>query len=131
MTVVLKVFGSFYKFNIRLYGIDACEMKGENKELGIRAKNRLLQWLGVLDKKADLNVNYSNPFIRQSLEKKVCMVWIECGDFDKYGRLLALVYDKPNGESCAHMLLKEKYAYPYYGGTKMTEKEQKNYMKQL
>lgn len=127
MTVVLNTFNGFYKYNLRLNGIDTCEMKSkikENKERAIRARNRVLQWIGVLSEDADLNVAYTRQQIQTMLEKDVYLVWIHCLEFDKYGRLLAEVYKAPYGESCSQMLIQEKYAYLYGGDTKLTEEQQ-------
>ena len=55
-------------------------------------------------------------------------VWVECLDFDKYGRLLANVYNLnteiKSDNSFSSILLKEKLAYVYNGDTKLTEEEQ-------
>ena len=46
------------------------------------------------------------------------MVIIECGDFDKYGRLLVDIRDTESGELISEWLIKNKYAFKYDGGTK-------------
>ena len=55
------------------------------------------------------------------------MVVIECGEFDKYGRLLGKIYLKQEndgqsggGESVSinDWLVQNKYAFPYDGGKK-------------
>jgi len=54
----------------------------------------------------------------------ISIVWIECLEFDKYGRLLANVFfDKT--KNIADILVSEKLAYRYDGGTKLTEEQQK------
>ena len=52
-------------------------------------------------------------------------MWIECVDFDKYGRLLTNVFlNKEDDKSISDILLEEKLAYKYNGDTKLTEEEQ-------
>lgn len=128
MTIIIDINGKYNKYNIRLNGIDSCEIKSkikENKERAIKARNRVLQWLG-------LNVNLETEYTRNQIQKMlmddVYLIWIHCGKFDKYGRLLASIYlNATDGISCADMLLAEKYAYVYEGGTKLTEEEQKQF----
>ena len=129
MTIVMEIQGKYYKYNIRLIGIDTCEMKSknkENKERAVKARNRVLQWLGL---NIELTTEYTRNQIQKLLTEDVYLVWIHCGSFDKYGRLLASVYLAPHDTvSCADMLLEERYAYSYQGGTKLTEEEQNNFM---
>lgn len=133
MTVVLPVFGSVFRVNVRLQGIDCCEIKSkqkENKERAVRARNRVLQYVGaLLDQPSALDSALSRGQIITLLETRVCLVWLECGDMDKYGRVLANVYASPAADQTASFserLIAEHFAYRYDGGTKMTEEEQKN-----
>lgn len=102
--VAIYLFNNYYKFNVRLNGIDTCETKSKNdknKELGIKAKERL----------------------KDLIENKI--IWIKCYNFDKYGRLLADIYqDDQELKSYSDILLEEKLAYKYEGKTKLTEEEQ-------
>jgi micrococcal nuclease len=99
ITVVFKPFPSsdnIYKYNVRLLGIDTPEIKSKNLD----EKQKAIE-------------------IRDLLQKKILnkFVMIQCGSFDKYGRLLANVYD----EDTLHInkwLVDEGYANTYYGGTK-------------
>jgi hypothetical protein len=55
------------------------------------------------------------------------LVKIKCGDFDKYGRLLAEIYTIKNDTqdiSFSQHLLYNNLAYKYTGQTKLTESEQ-------
>jgi endonuclease YncB( thermonuclease family) len=57
----------------------------------------------------------------------VCIVFIKCYEFDKYGRLLADVYinyNDINSKSISEILLNENLAYKYDGGKKLSEDEQ-------
>lgn len=124
--VVIKLFDSYYKFNVRMYGIDTCEIKSkeeENKKKAIMARNRILQM--VSKQNITLDRAYTKKEIESILENNVCMVWLECLEFDKYGRLLANIYRTPDSkENFAHILIKEKLGYEYFGDTKLTENEQ-------
>jgi endonuclease YncB( thermonuclease family) len=46
------------------------------------------------------------------------MVYIKCGAFDKYGRLLVELYNATDSASINQILIDEKLAYRYDGGTK-------------
>ena len=82
----------------------------------MQARNRILQL-------ATHNTvsNYTNKKdIIQELDNHCYLLWIECLDFDKYGRLLANVYTHPNKNIClSTTLLNEHLAYPYQGKTKL------------
>jgi endonuclease YncB( thermonuclease family) len=127
MKVVIKLFDGHYKFNCRLNGIDTCEMKSkdpENKLKAIKARNRVLQ---LVNKAASvqLDKNYAKKEIDHIFESNVCLVWIKCGQFDKYGRLLCRIYETDKSDkSVGDILIEEKLAYAYDGGTKLTEAEQ-------
>ena len=72
----------------------------------------------------------SNP--NRELEKKAAMaardalaekvqgglVYIECGEFDKWGRVLITVYLRENGENVNEWMLAGGHGVPYDGGTK-------------
>jgi micrococcal nuclease len=100
ITVIFKPFEqtSFYKFRIRLYGIDTPELRTKNKE----------------EKKKGIIVR---DFLRELVLDKI--ITIKCSDFDKYGRLLADIYIKDMVDKSINTLLIEKgYAYSYDGGMK-------------
>lgn len=128
ITVVLNIFDGFYKFSVRLNGIDTCELKSKNeknKELACFARSRLISLITNKDI-SETTLLKDRKMINNFLNKNVYCVWIECLDFDKYGRLLANVFsiEKTSSESFSNILLKEKLAYKYTGETKLTEEEQ-------
>ncbi len=130
LVVILPIFDDYYKYHIRINGIDTCEMKSkvkENKETAIRARNRVLQLVGLTVEDA---VPYTRKKIQTMLDENVIVVWVHCHGTDKYGRLLGDIYTSadPNGKSIAKMLIEEKLAYEYYGETKMTEEQQAEVM---
>jgi endonuclease YncB( thermonuclease family) len=115
--VILPTFNSYYKFTIRLNGIDTCEIKSKDKilqENGIKARDRVLELL--TNNKKDTKKD-----IKNLLESEVFLVWVECFDNDKYGRILANIYkDKNETKSISEILLEEKLAYSYEGKKKLS-----------
>ena len=115
--VILPTFNSYYKFTIRLNGIDTCEIKSKDKilqENGIKARDRVLELL--TNNKKDTKKD-----IKNLLESEVFLVWVECFENDKYGRILANIYkDENEKKSISEILLEEKLAYTYEGKTKLS-----------
>jgi endonuclease YncB( thermonuclease family) len=108
-------------------GIDTCEIKSKNeknKELACFARSRLLSL--VTDKEVSETSTWNDRRkINNILNKSMYFVWVECFDFDKYGRLLANIYKEENSqEHFSQILLREKLAYEYKGDTKLTDEEQ-------
>lgn len=130
-TCILPIDKKFYKFTVRLAEIDTCEMtskNNDNKQLALEARKRLCQLISSDFDDIDLNITKKD--LTEKLNKKCYTIKIKCGDFDKYGRLLAWLYNKdsvttvPIEQSFNHILIKEKLAYKYEGKTKLTEEEQ-------
>jgi hypothetical protein len=75
--------------------------------------------------------------MKDFLSNNFIIAYISCKEFDKFGRTLANVYlyDKTKDidaiikkENCiSYILIQEKLAYPYFGDTKMSESEIKEY----
>jgi endonuclease YncB( thermonuclease family) len=113
---VLPVLGNFFKFNVRLRGIDTCELKSKDPSLrdkALKARDYLITRL----------FNYPHRMEKKEtqkyLEDNVIIVYLHCYEFDKYGRLLADVYLGENNEfSLSEELIRENLAYPYEGGKK-------------
>jgi len=118
--VILPTFNSYYKFTIRLNGIDTCEIKSKDKILqdnGIKARDRVLELL--TNNKKDTKKD-----IKKLLESEVFLVWVECFNNDKYGRILANIYkDKNEKKSISEILLEEKLAYSYEGKKKLSNED--------
>jgi len=127
LTIALNVFSGVYKFSVRMNGIDTCEMKSKNdknKELAKNARSRLLSLITEKDISETSTWNDRRK-INNILNKGMYFVWVECLDFDKYGRLLANIYLNENStENFSQVLIKDKLAYEYKGDTKMTEEQQ-------
>ena len=104
ITIISDLYGTIYKFSVRINRIDCPEMKSNNaneKFVANLAKTRLANLV---------------------LDKNVCLQNVST---DKYGRLLADVYI--GKISCAELLLKERLAVSYDGGTKIRPKNWKTY----
>ena len=106
-------------------GIDTCEIKSkndENKKHALLARNRLFNLITnqTLDK-----YDCKRLDIRKILNSNVYLVKIDISGFDKYGRLLADLYDF-NDKNLSKILIEEKLAYEYDGKTKLSEEKQIN-----
>uniref|UniRef100_A0A6C0CQH1 TNase-like domain-containing protein n=1 Tax=viral metagenome TaxID=1070528 RepID=A0A6C0CQH1_9ZZZZ len=114
--VIMSVFGdNYFKFSVRLAGIDTCELRSKNtvvRALANEAKTRLLELVTGNRSECDMNT-------------ETFLVYLHCHQFDKYGRLLADVFlDDACETSVSDILLGERLAYPYTGKTKKSETEQ-------
>lgn len=87
--------GTYYIWNCRLTGVDTPELRTKN------AKEKEHGYL-----------------VRDELRKRVLgkFVTVECGEFDKYGRLLIKIL--LDGEDINKWLIDTGYAFAYDGGTK-------------
>jgi len=97
ITVALKLGELFYKFRIRLLGIDAPELRTKNDAEKQKA-------IVVRD------------FLRGIVLNRI--IKIKCEKFDKYGRVLAWVYLLNSEQSVNDLLIEKKYAKAYDGGTR-------------
>jgi endonuclease YncB( thermonuclease family) len=100
---VFNIHSNYYRFDIRLSGIDTPE---------IRSK--------------DLNEKKQAIIVRDFLRDKILdkIVILECKDFDKYGRLLADIYlsdefGNPSQIKINDLLVNNNYARLYNGGKKI------------
>jgi micrococcal nuclease len=92
ITVASRMWGTYYRFSVRLRGIDCPEMKSDDKVIAMIAQKKV----------SDLILN-----------KRVYLTEVS---MDKYGRLLAKV--SYHGVDVSAFLLGQKLAVPYDGGTK-------------
>lgn len=124
MTCVIPLFNSYYKFTVRLDGIDTCEIRNKNLELkhkGLLARKLIIDTL-CLDNTCTIDITKKE--LQEYLKKNTIIVWLECLEFDKYGRLLGKIYkDKHSNKSLSDILLDEKLGYKYDGGTKLKNDE--------
>ena len=92
--IVFPMFGKMYNWTCRISRVDTPELRTKNekeKKFGYFVKEKLLE--RIMDK----------------------VVEVQCGEFDKYGRLLVEIVDT---ENISDWLIKNKYAFEYDGGTK-------------
>jgi endonuclease YncB( thermonuclease family) len=119
ITCILNIFNTYYKFIVRLKDIDTCEIKSKNENLKIRAyqaRNRLYQL--ITKDNTEIELKLSRNKLREKLNSKIYLVRIFCGDFDKYGRLLAHIFDIPKNneirfnlfDTFNNILIKENHA---------------------
>jgi endonuclease YncB( thermonuclease family) len=132
INVILPLGNGYYKFSVRINGIDTCEMKAKNKknkEYAQKARDRLFELVTDITVDPNLDETKKKKFIQDQLRKEPYMVWIECDDMDKYGRILGTIKkSEESTESFSDILLKEHLAYAYGGATKLTEEEQIKYL---
>lgn len=112
--VVFKHGDAFNKWTIRMNGYDTPEMR-PSKSLPNRDE---------IKKNAIASRDYLKSLIMNEPEQ---LVYLHCGDFDKYGRLLGDIYvndptapSTPSEEnpSVNSLMVKNNYGYVYHGGAK-------------
>jgi len=118
ITVALPFIGTFYKFIVRLAGIDSFELKSENEILRNKAVISRNKLLDLLTGNTITQYEDSETFFKEH----VVIVDIHCNRFDKYGRLLGDVL--VGGINVSKYLLDNGLAYVYAGGTKLTDAQQ-------
>lgn len=128
LTAIIPLINDFYKFSIRLAGIDTCEMKSsneENKTLAAKARERLIH-LVKTKKEEEKDDDEKQDDIKAYLLQHVKLVYLSCQEFDKYGRVLADVKKTDTDtDTFSEILVKEKLAYRYDGKKKkLTDEEQ-------
>lgn len=128
MTCVIPYLGAFFKFSVRLGGIDTCEMRSKhpiNKELAYKARNRIISL--VTRGRMTPTENTTKTDIEMFLNSQVFLVHLTCQKSDKYGRILVDVRQEPfDLFTFSNILIQERLAYAYQGDTKLTEEEQRN-----
>jgi endonuclease YncB( thermonuclease family) len=124
-----------YKINVRLMGIDSCELKSNNAKVKDKAYEARQFLTNLILKDNNINISVDRYIkrkkLREILTDNVCLINLHCGIFEKYGRTLGYIYNKnitkENSNkinSYNHILIKNKLAYSYTGNTKITENEQ-------
>lgn len=104
---------NYVKSNIRLMGIDTPELKGEQRDMGIKARNHLIKLLTNINIDKEYTRKEIRQLINNSNENIINVLFL---DFDKYGRPLATLYK--NGNNINESLVKDGYAKKYDGGKK-------------
>lgn len=99
-TAVFYQYGKFRKYKIRMNGYDSPEMKPSLKK-----ENRSIE----IENAKEAKLQIENKILNK-------IVTLECGDFDKYGRLLGTIYI--NKLNVNNWMIENNYGYVYNGGTK-------------
>ena len=120
--IVLIIHDTLYKFNCRLMGLDAPEMKPSltkyNRDIEIsnacKARNKLIQLSTSCD--VDLNCNITKQDCKLLFDTNTKIITVLCHEFDKYGRLLVSLYDNDDDViSYNDILINEGFAKKYDG----------------
>ena len=103
--VVFKMNNQLSRWNIRMTGYDTPEMRPPksqaNRDEEIKAAKE------------------AKDFLISKIMNKNQLVYIKCGKFDKYGRLLGEIYiNKNDKKSINQIMIDEGHGYAYDGGTK-------------
>lgn len=103
--VVFRLNDQVHRWNIRMDGYDTPEMRPSKSK-----PNRDEE---IIAAKA------AKEYLKGLVMNENQLVYIKCGKFDKYGRLLGTLYIKKNDLiSVNQMMIDNKHGYPYHGGTK-------------
>ena len=105
----------------RMLGYDSPEMipkknvlfREEEIRKAILARNRMIQLVSGI--KLD-DRKYSKDEIKTLLATGRKLVMVRLGEFDKYGRILATLYDKDFNLN--QLMIQEGHGYEYHGGSK-------------
>ena len=129
--VIFYLNNDIVKFTIRLKGVDSPEIKPPIKDIhrnyqiiaAKQSRNRLIQL--STDCNIEIEDESKKSIIQKIIDNNKKIIKIKCFEFDKYGRLLADLYDSENNNFDANnsksfndILIDENYAYRYDGGTK-------------
>jgi endonuclease YncB( thermonuclease family) len=102
--VVFRHCRKLYKWNIRMAGYDSPEMRLPLNCINREGKKQL-----AIEAKEFLSGMIMNN-----------LVYIHCGNFDKYGRLLGTLYlKKRDDKSVNDIMIEENHGYEYHGGKKI------------
>lgn len=129
----MNYMNGYFKFKMRINGIDAPEIKTQNKiesKAGKIVRNLLVKLLTNIEIENDNECTYNQ--LNELLKNNTKIINVECGLFDKYGRLLVDVY--VNGENVKDKLLNEyECVKNYTGKTKeqFTENELNNIISRM
>lgn len=110
---------AFYKFSVRLARIDTPEMTSKDPVVKSRAflsRNRLFE---LMTRRFAETIEWRKKDFDEYFRQNPTFLTINCSDeMDKYGRVLCDAGD------FAETLVREKHAYWYDGGKKLTEEDE-------
>jgi endonuclease YncB( thermonuclease family) len=103
----------FFQIKCRLSEIDTPEIIGESHTQALVARNRVIQLIANIDAH-----NMKRNDVKEFFNTNNFYVYLKCGSFDKYGRLLVKAYTEHDflneGECINKILLSENLAIPYF-----------------
>lgn len=103
--VVFPLHNKMYRWNVRLTGYDTPEMRPPRSQA-----NR--------EKEIEAACEARN-YLRGQVMNEDQLVYIKCGEFDKYGRLLGTLFlQETDLISINDMMIQQGHGYAYDGGTK-------------
>ena len=103
--VVFKLNRKIYRWNVRMEGYDSPEIRISKKDPNREEKKQ--------------KAKNAKEFLIDLIMNKDQLVYIKCGKFDKYGRLLGKIYqNKDDTISVNDKMISNNHGYPYIGGTK-------------
>ena len=124
-SVVFPFQGRLVKYRVRCAGYDSPEMKPPkslaNREEVIRKAILARNYFAskVTDCTFSLDGSYTKIEMQAILHANTKLVQIECGGWDKYGRLLADFF--VDGCHVNTDMIAQKHGYPYDGGKKLVD----------
>jgi endonuclease YncB( thermonuclease family) len=119
-TAIVKLESMFYKFPIRIARIDTCEMTSKDSVLQTKAFMARDKLFSLITGKTNIDtIAWRKKNFDEYFQNNSVVISIDCNEMDKYGRVLADV------SNFAEILVRDKLAYWYDGGKKLTEDEQK------
>lgn len=147
ITCIIKLHKKYpYKFQVRLAGIDTCELRSKNPDVrskALEARQFVIQTITGCSE-VTLKELTTRTSIKTFLNKTSYFIWIHVTGFDKYGRVLATIYTERPGnfgnsghkilqtpKSLSERLVENGLAYAYDGKTKLTEEDQLEQLNQL
>ena len=102
--VVFDLNGSLYRWNIRMNGYDSPEMR---VSVNNPARDMIKQ-LAI----------ESRDFLKSLIQNKDQLVYIKCDGFDKYGRLLGIIYINEKDDVSVNKLMVDNHKGVIYDGGK-------------
>lgn len=115
VSAIVEVYPQQYRIlNFRLYGINAPELSGVERPLGIQSKIHLIHMITGISKD-DLKDSRYSEMCNIFNQNKTYYIFIDCVDErDKYGRVLARIYADDDFVVCYNdKLISDGYANAY------------------
>lgn len=109
-TAIMYINKEFRKYKIRMFGYDSPEIKPRKN---IKNRNKIIS--DAKDAKSALISKVSN---NDDIKLNTKLITIKCYKYDKYGRVLAELFN--NKENINNYMINNNFGYIYHGGTKQT-----------